>query len=761
MADTTDTDFQLVGHAGSDTARERFGGELKRFGLDHGDTPLKVVSPYSPAGDQPQAIDKLAQGIRDGLRYQTLMGVTGSGKTFTMAKTIEALNRPTLIMEPNKTLAAQVASEMKELFPNNAVVYFVSYYDYYQPEAYIPQTDTYIEKDSSINEEVEKLRHQATSSLLSRRDVIVVASVSCIYGIGSPQDYAGLAPNVSKEVPLERDDLIHDLIDIQYDRNDFDLVRGTFRVRGDTVDVYPPYSDNPLRIEFFGDEVETIAEIDKVTGEIVREYDAIPIWPASHYVTEQPKVKSALKSISEELEGRVAELKANDMLLEAQRLASRTAYDLEMLETMGFCSGIENYSRHLDGRKPGEPPYTLIDYFPRDMLCIIDESHVTVPQIRGMYEGDRSRKVTLVDHGFRLPSALDNRPLRFDEFEQRIPQFIYVSATPGDYEEKVAQQEVEQIIRPTGLLDPTVEVRPVHGQIDDLIDEIKKRVAVHERVLVTTLTKRMAEDLTDHLLDEGIRVNYMHSDTATLDRVEIIKTLREGKIDVLVGINLLREGLDIPEVSLVAILDADKEGFLRNRRSLIQTMGRGARNAHGAVIMYADVITDSMRVAIDETRRRREIQEEFNRVHGITPRTVQKKIDDVSGFIDDADRTLEGKGRSRGDSLGHGAFYTSSEGADRAPEDASEEDADALAAEIAELPRDEQESLMLSLVADMERASDDMDFERAARLRDQVVAIRTRLEGTTAEDVIDRLKRTDRKGSAHATRRRYNRHAKH
>ncbi len=405
MADTTDTDFQLVGHAGSDTARERFGGELKRFGLDHGDTPLKVVSPYSPAGDQPQAIDKLAQGIRDGLRYQTLMGVTGSGKTFTMAKTIEALNRPTLIMEPNKTLAAQVASEMKELFPNNAVVYFVSYYDYYQPEAYIPQTDTYIEKDSSINEEVEKLRHQATSSLLSRRDVIVVASVSCIYGIGSPQDYAGLAPNVSKEVPLERDDLIHDLIDIQYDRNDFDLVRGTFRVRGDTVDVYPPYSDNPLRIEFFGDEVETIAEIDKVTGEIVREYDAIPIWPASHYVTEQPKVKSALKSISEELEGRVAELKANDMLLEAQRLASRTAYDLEMLETMGFCSGIENYSRHLDGRKPGEPPYTLIDYFPRDMLCIIDESHVTVPQIRGMYEGDRSRKVTLVPVHLRLGYA--------------------------------------------------------------------------------------------------------------------------------------------------------------------------------------------------------------------------------------------------------------------------------------------------------------------------------------------------------------------
>ena len=620
----------------SQNTGERFGGELKRFGVERAGTPLKVVSSFEPAGDQPQAIEKLAHGVEAGLRYQTLMGVTGSGKTFTMAKTIEAVQRPTLIMEPNKTLAAQVASEMREIFPNNAVVYFVSYYDYYQPEAYVPQSDTYIEKDASINEEVEKLRHQATSSLLSRRDVIVVASVSCIYGIGSPQDYAGLAPNVDKEVPLERDDLIKNLIDIQYDRNDYDLQRGTFRVRGDTVDVFPPYAENPLRISFFGDEVEQIAEVDNMTGEVVREYDAIPIWPASHYVTERPKITHALKTISEELEQRVAELKANNMLLEAERLSQRTAYDLEMLENMGYCNGIENYSRHLDGRAPGEPPYTLIDYFPKDMLCIIDESHVTVPQIRGMHEGDRSRKVTLVEHGFRLPSALDNRPLRFDEFEARIPQFIYVSATPGDYEESVTQQEVEQIIRPTGLLDPKIEVRPVHGQIDDLISEIRERVGRHERVLVTTLTKRMAEDLTDHLLDEGFRVNYMHSDTATLDRVDIIRDLREGKIDVLVGINLLREGLDIPEVSLVAILDADKEGFLRNRRSLIQTMGRAARNVSGEVIMYADEVTDSMREAIDETRRRRAIQEKFNEEHHIEPKTVRKAINDISGFLAEA-----------------------------------------------------------------------------------------------------------------------------
>ena len=733
-----------------DRESERVGAELRRFGRESGEERLSVVSSFEPAGDQPQAIQKLAQGIEEGLRYQTLLGVTGSGKTFSMAKTIEKLNRPTLIMEPNKTLAAQVASEMKELFPHNAVVYFVSYYDYYQPEAYVPQSDTYIEKDASINEEVEKLRHQATSSLLSRRDVIVVASVSCIYGIGSPQDYAGLAPNVDKSVPLERDDLIKDLIDIQYDRNDYDLQRGMFRVRGDVVDVFPPYAENPLRIEFFGDEVETIAEISNVTGEVIREFDAVPIWPASHYVTERPKVTHALQTISEELEHRVAELKANDKLLEAQRLAQRTSYDLEMLETMGYCNGIENYSRHLDGRAPGEPPYTLIDYFPKDMICIIDESHVTVPQIRGMYEGDRSRKVTLVEHGFRLPSALDNRPLRFDEFEARISQFIYVSATPGDYEESVAQQQVEQIIRPTGLLDPSVEVRPIRGQIDDLISEVKERVAKKERVLVTTLTKRMAEDLTDHLLDEGIKVNYMHSDTATLDRVAIIKELRQGKIDVLVGINLLREGLDIPEVSLVAILDADKEGFLRNRRSLIQTMGRAARNAQGSVIMYADRVTDSMRIAIDETRRRRKLQESFNAKHGIVPQTIHKSIADISQFIDEAAENVDKRQRK------DGIFYTASgEGAETQGAPGEIDSIEAMVEEFSELPRSEVETMLTHLEADMAQASTNMDYERAAQLRDQIVRIRSQLEGTTSDDVIKRLKAGARRGSAHATRRRY------
>ena len=665
---------------------ERVGGELKRFGVAGEDVHFKVVAPYEPSGDQPQAIESLRAGVEAGDRYQVLLGVTGSGKTFTMAKTIEAVGKPTLVMAPNKTLAAQLASELREFFPNNAVVYFVSYYDYYQPEAYVPQSDTYIEKDSSINEEVEMLRHQATASLLSRRDVIVVASVSCIYGIGSPEDYAGLAPNVDKKVPLERDDFIHALIDIQYDRNDYDLARGAFRVRGDVVDVYPPYAEHPLRFEFFGDEVELIAEIDEVTGELLREYDAIPVWPASHYVTEKPKVTAALKTIEEECEQRVAELKAEDKLLEAQRLQQRTDYDLELLETMGFCTGIENYSRHLDGRRPGEPPFTLIDYFPKDMLCIIDESHVTVPQIRGMHEGDRSRKVTLVEHGFRLPSALDNRPLRFDEFEARIPQFIYVSATPGDYELRVSQNNVEQIIRPTGLLDPKIDVRPVRGQIDDLLDEIRERTARHERVLVTTLTKRMAEDLTDYLLDAGVKVNYMHSDTATMDRVEILRDLRRGKIDVLVGINLLREGLDLPEVSLVAILDADKEGFLRSETSLIQTIGRAARNAGGRVIMYADKITPAMRAAIDETERRRAIQDAYNRAHGIVPKTI---IKDVRELIE----------------------ITQSEG-------------EAKRADGVKMTRVEREREIARLEKEMKAAARMMEYEYAAVLRDRIMELR-------------------------------------
>lgn len=729
---------------------ERVGGELRRFGVAGEAAAFEVVSPFQPSGDQPEAIASLVKGVEDGDRYQVLLGVTGSGKTFTMAKTIEALGKPTLVMAPNKTLAAQLASELKEFFPHNAVVYFVSYYDYYQPEAYVPSSDTYIEKDSSINEEVEMLRHQATASLLSRRDVIVVASVSCIYGIGSPEDYAGLAPNVDKKVPLERDEFIHALIDIQYDRNDYDLARGTFRVRGDVVDVYPPYAEHPLRFEFFGDEVELIAEIDEVTGEILREYDAIPVWPASHYVTEKPKVTAALKSIEEELEVRVGELKANDKLLEAQRLEQRTSYDLEMLETMGFTTGIENYSRHLDGRKPGEPPFTLIDYFPKDMLCIIDESHVTVPQIRGMHEGDRSRKVTLVEHGFRLPSALDNRPLRFDEFEARIPQFIYVSATPGDYELRVSQNNVEQIIRPTGLLDPKIDVRPVHGQIDDLIDEINARVAKHERVLVTTLTKRMAEDLTDHLLDAGIRVNYMHSDTATMDRVEILRSLRQGKIDVLVGINLLREGLDLPEVSLVAILDADKEGFLRNRRSLIQTIGRAARNAEGEVIMYADTVTDSMREAIDETNRRRAIQMQFNEEHGIKPKTVRKAISDISSFIAEAEETVGKKDRSRGDTLGHGAFFSPAADGDAGDEGAASM-GERLAEELSELPQEELARVIATMEDDMRAASEAMDFEEAARLRDAVVSLKAMAEGTSEDEVIEALRKSARKGSVFAS----------
>ena len=719
----------------NEQGRRHFGGELKRFGQEGEEVEFKVVSPFEPCGDQPQAIEKLSQGIREGKRYQTLLGVTGSGKTFTMAKTIEAVGKPALILEPNKTLAAQVASELREFFPNNAVEYFVSYYDYYQPEAYIPSTDTYIEKDSSINEDIEKLRHQATADLLSRRDVIVVASVSCIYGIGSPEDYAGMAPNVRKDTPLDRDDFVYSLIDILYDRDDYDLHRGTFRVRGDVVDVFPPYAEHPVRIEFFGDEVEGIYEVDEVTGEVLNSFDAVPIWPASHYVTERPKLNRALQTIAEEEAARVAEFKEAGKLLEAQRLQQRTDYDLEALQTMGFCSGIENYSRHLDGRAPGEAPYTLIDYFPKDMLCIVDESHVTLPQVRGMHEGDRSRKISLIEHGFRLPSALDNRPLRFDEFEARIPQFVFVSATPGDFEERVCPEPVEQIIRPTGLLDPKIDVRPIRGQIDDLISECREHAARHERVLVTTLTKRMAENLTDHLLDEGFKVAYMHSDTATMDRVEIIRKLRSGALDILVGINLLREGLDIPEVSLVAILDADKEGFLRNRRSLIQTMGRAARNVSGKVIMYADTITDSMRVAIDETQRRRALQEKYNEEHGIEPRSVQKAITDITSFI----------GAEAGGGADEGLSQT-------------------VAEELSSLPKDELAHIMASIEDDMRAASEKLDFEEAARLRDQLVRLKAQIEGSEEDDVMRALKSSARKSAgmgATGTAKRFNKHAKH
>ncbi len=684
-------------------------------------TPLKVVSPYQPSGDQPQAIEKLAKGIEDGLRYQTLLGVTGSGKTFTMAKVIEAVQRPTLILAPNKTLAAQLASELKEMFPDNAVVYFVSYYDYYQPEAYVPSSDTFIEKDASINEEVEKLRHAATSALLSRRDVIVVASVSCIYGIGSPQDYAGMAVFLDKGQPTDRDEVIYGLIDIQYDRNDYELKRGTFRVRGDSLDVFPPYADNPIRIDFWGDEIEEISEIDGVTGEVLNTYNALPVWPASHYVTARPKMNRAIGTIRDELRDRLQQFNDEGKLLEAQRLEMRTNYDLEMLETMGFCSGIENYSRHMDGRAPGEPPYTLIDYFPRDFLCIIDESHVSVPQIRGMHEGDRSRKVTLAEHGFRLPSALDNRPLRFDEFEDRIPQFVYVSATPGDYEEKVSQARVEQIIRPTGLLDPLIEVRPSLSQIDDIIDEVRDRSAKGERTLITTLTKKMAEDLTDHLLDQGIKARYMHSDIGTLERVEILRELRKGTFDTLVGINLLREGLDLPEVTLVAILDADKEGFLRNHRSLIQTIGRAARNVSGKVIMYADRETDSMHRAITETRRRREIQEQYNIEHGIEPQTIRKAINDIMDSIVDETASV---------------------------------DATEINKELAQLSREEVMRMVMSMEDEMQAASSNMDFEEAARIRDQVVKLRSQFEGSSEDDVLADLKSTARKGSKYGNRRR-------
>ncbi len=591
---------------------------------------FKVHAPYEPTGDQPEAIEALVKGFKEGNQFQTLLGVTGSGKTFTMANVIEALNKPTLIISHNKTLAAQLYGEMKEFFPENAVEYFVSYYDYYQPEAYVPSTDTYIAKDSSINDEIDKLRLSATAALSERDDVIIVSSVSCIYGIGSPTDYQNMIVSLRPGMVRDRDEVIRELIDMQYDRNDMDFHRGTFRVRGDTLEIFPAdYGETAVRVEFFGDEIDRITQIDILTGEIKARLEHCAIFPASHYVVPQEKIDRAVVGIEEELEERVRYFKGEDRLIEAQRIAERTNFDMEMLRETGFCSGIENYSRWLTGLAPGEPPYTLLDYFPEEFLIIVDESHMTIPQVRGMYHGDRSRKQTLVDYGCRLPSALDNRPLNFEEFEGHIDQMLFVSATPNGYEEEHELLRVEQILRPTGLLDPRVEVRPVEGQIDDLIAEVNRETADHNKVLITTLTKRMAEDLTDYMRDVGIRVKYLHSDIDTLERAEIIRDLRLDVFDVLVGINLLREGLDIPEITLVAILDADKEGFLRSETSLIQTIGRAARNSDGHVIMYADTVTDSMRVAIDETNRRRRMQQEYNEEHGITPQTIQKSVRDL------------------------------------------------------------------------------------------------------------------------------------
>lgn len=651
---------------------------------------FQLVSAYKPQGDQPKAIAKLVEGIQQGKKHQTLLGATGTGKTFTISNVIQQVNKPTLVIAHNKTLAGQLYSEFKQFFPHNAVEYFVSYYDYYQPEAYVPQTDTYIEKDASINDEIDKLRHSATSALFERRDVIIVASVSCIYGLGSPEEYRELVVSLRVGMEIERDHLLRRLVDIQYERNDIDFRRGTFRVRGDVVEIFPASRDEHcIRIEFFGDEIERIREVDALTGHVMAEREHVAIFPASHFVTREEKMKLAIENIEKELEERLGELREQGKLLEAQRLEQRTRYDIEMMKEMGFCSGIENYSRHLTLRPPGSTPYTLLDYFPDDFLIVIDESHVTLPQIRGMYNGDKARKEVLVEHGFRLPSALDNRPLTFEEFEQKVNQVIYVSATPGPYELEHCPEVVEQIIRPTGLLDPTIDVRPIAGQIDDLVDEIQKRIARKERTLVTTLTKKMAEDLTDYLKDIGIQVAYLHSEIKTLERIEIIRDLRLGKYDVLVGINLLREGLDIPEVSLVAILDADKEGFLRSERSLIQTIGRAARNANGHVIMYADTITKSMEIAINETKRRRAIQEAYNREHGIVPKTIQKDIPDVirATFAAEEKETYETK-------------------------------------DVRHLSKEERLALIAKLEQEMKEAAKALHFERAAELRDLILQLK-------------------------------------
>ena len=658
--------------------------------MDH----FELVSEYKPTGDQPEAIKELVEGFKEGNQCQTLLGVTGSGKTFTMANVIQQLNKPTLIIAHNNTLAAQLYGEFKEFFPNNAVEYFVSYYDYYQPEAYVPSTDTYIAKDSAINEEIDRLRLSATAALSERKDVIIVSSVSCIYGIGSPKDYQNMMISLRPGMEKDRDEVLRSLIDMQYDRNDMDFHRGTFRVRGDVVEIIPAYeSDVAIRVEFFGDELDRITEVDVLTGEIRRELNHIALYPASHYVVPMERILEASKAIEKEMEEQVAYFKSEDKLLEAQRISERTNFDLEMMKETGFCSGIENYSRHLAGLKPGEPPYTLMDYFGDDYLIMIDESHITVPQVRGMYFGDQSRKSTLVDYGFRLPSAKDNRPLNFEEFEERIDQVLFVSATPGQYEKDHELLRAEQIIRPTGLLDPYVEVRPVEGQIDDLVGEVNKEVEKHNKILVTTLTKRMAEELTDYMKDLGIRVKYLHSDIDTLERSEIIRDMRLDVFDVLVGINLLREGLDIPEISLVAILDADKEGFLRSETSLIQTIGRAARNAEGHVIMYADVITDSMRRAIDETLRRRELQEAYNKEHGITPKTIKKAVRDLISISKEVAKTQK-----------------------------------KLEKDMESMSRKELEELIGKVQKQMKAAAADLNFEMAAELRDQMIELKKNLE---------------------------------
>lgn len=658
--------------------------------MDH----FELVSEYGPTGDQPQAIEKLVKGFEEGDQFQTLLGVTGSGKTFTMANVIQKLNRPTLVIAHNKTLAGQLYSEFKEFFPNNAVEYFVSYYDYYQPEAYVPSTDTYIEKDSAINDEIDKLRHSATAALSERRDVIIVASVSCIYGLGSPIDYQNMVVSLRPGMERDRDDVIRQLVDLQYTRNDMDFKRGTFRVRGDVLEIFPASSgDCAVRVEFFGDEVDRITEIDTLTGEIKAELKHTAIFPASHYVVPRDKLVKAAENIRAEAKERVAYFKSEDRLIEAQRIGERTEFDVEMMLETGFCSGIENYSRHLTGLAPGTPPWTLMDYFPDDFIIMVDESHITIPQIRGMYFGDRSRKTTLVDYGFRLPSALDNRPLNFEEFESKINQMLFVSATPSTYEEEHELQRVEQIIRPTGLLDPEISVRPVEGQIDDLIAEVNKETAAHNKVLITTLTKRMAEDLTSYMKEAGIRVRYLHSDIDTLERAQIIRDMRLDVFDVLVGINLLREGLDIPEITLVAILDADKEGFLRSETSLIQTVGRAARNADGRVIMYADTITDSMRKAIDETERRRRIQQEYNETHNITPTTIKKAVRDLIAIS----RTASESGRD-------------------------------LEKDIESMNRRELEKLIKELTKKMHKAAADLNFEEAAQIRDRITEIRKTMD---------------------------------